>query len=146
MSEIDKMHQWLKGFAQIPADFQVDYTHEVPGMAGLFPQGIQEVRRQSNIVGDTKVTNQLNFALYSVLNKPENYSQQAETNANWVMDLQRWGQEQSVKGLAPKFGNCDEHLETIKIQNGALHALPDGGVAIYCVAISVLYTLFYEGE
>ncbi len=59
------------------------------------------------------------------------------------MDFQKWVQEQSVLGLAPKFGNTGEK-EKAAAQNGVLYDANEEGVATYMVQLSFNFKTFYE--
>ena len=124
--------------ADILSTLAIDYTDQVPDMGGIFPQGIQEVARQTDILGNATVTNQLNFALYTVLTKAPEDDVGATYNAEWVLDFQQWVQAQSVTHQVPTFGDVP-YMEQIAAQNGEIYSTPTEGVAIYAIQISVLY-------
>ena len=69
----------------------------------------------------------------------------ATINADWVMDFHNWVQEQSIRRLAPTFGD-DPTTERIQAQNGVLYAADEEGTATYMVQLSVNYTRFYKEE
>ena len=124
--------------ADILSTLSVDYTDQVPEMGGIFPQGLVEVARRTDLLGNVTVTNQLNFALYTVLSKAPEDDVGATYNAEWLLGFQQWVQEQSVLHLAPTFG--DEPLaESIVAQNGEIYSADTEGVAIYAIQISVMY-------
>ena len=54
------------------------------------------------------------------------------------MDFQEWVQEQSVRGLAPIFGD-DPQGEKITAQNGVLYSAEDEGLATYMVQLTVQF-------
>lgn len=66
---LEKMRAFVASYpdADILSTLQIDYTDQVPEMAGIFPQGLVETSRRTDILGNTTVGNQLNFALYTVL-------------------------------------------------------------------------------
>lgn len=129
--------------ADILSTLAIDYTDQIPDMGGIFPQGLVEVSRVTDIIGNTTVTNQLNFALYTVLTKAPEDDAGATYNAEWVLDFQQWVQEQSVMRLAPTFGD-DPLTESITAQNGEIYSSPTDGVAIYAIQISVIYQKKYR--
>lgn len=145
MTPLELMREWLKSYpgAERLADFQVDYTDQVPGTAGLFPAGLVEIKRKTDICGNTTVTSQYNFAVYCVFAKSPGDDMGATINADWVMDFQTWVQTQSVQHKAPAFGD-DLYRETIKAQNGALFDTSEEGVAIYMVQLSVEFIKKFE--
>lgn len=146
MTDLEKVREWLKGFSGIPQEFSIDYTSEVPGNAGLFPNGVIEINRKENIVGDITVTNQYNFAIYTVFPKMQQEDMQATNNAEWVMELQKWVQEQSIRKLAPTFGNADIEHETIKAQNGMFYGSKDDGAGLYMVTITAQFKKEYIND
>lgn len=147
MTDLEKMRSWLAQYPRfsILEQFQVDYIDRVmPNNGGLFPSGLVEVERREDILGNVTVTNQYNFGIYCVFQKTAGDDAGAAINADWVMDFQKWVQEQSVRGLAPKFGNTEDK-EIICAQNGVLYDVEDGsGTSVYMVQMSVQYKTFYE--
>lgn len=145
MSDLTKVKEWLKTFPEydILSQFKVDYTDQIPSNGGIFPAGMVEISRTENILGDVTVQNQYNFGLYYVFAKSPGDDVGAQMNADWVMAFQRWVQEQSVKGLAPHFGNTDAK-ESAKAENGVLYAAENEGVATYMVQLSFTFTNKYE--
>ncbi len=144
MTDLEKIREWIKTFpGGIPEHFQVDFTNEIPQNAGLFPTGMTEIKRNSDIVGKVTVTNQYNFGLYAVFVKPEDADEISTRNAEWVIGFQRWVQEQSVRHLAPTFGNVNTRGETIKAQNGMLYGDKESGAGVYMEAITAQYQIEY---
>lgn len=148
MTDLEKLKKWLQTYPGSEAleDFQVDYTDRLPGGLGVFPSGLVEIGRRETITGDVTVRNQYNFGLYIVFSKSPGDDAGALINADWVMDFQRWVQEQSVRHLAPTFGNTDLRNETMSAQNGALFESDDEGLAMYMVQLSATFKLFFEEE
>lgn len=147
MTNLEKLRSWIKTFPQhdMIRDFQVDYTDSVPNNGGVFPSGLQEISRRRDIWGNVTVSNQLNFALYYVFEKAADDDTGATVNADWVMAFQEWVQEQSLRGLAPAFGD-DPLKEQIKAQNGVLYDANSEGTAMYMVQLSVNYIKFIRSE
>jgi hypothetical protein len=142
---LEKM-RWLVArypSADILESLSIDYTDQVPDMGGIFPQGLVEVARQADILGNVTVTNQLNFALYTVLTKAPEDDAGATYNAEWVFDFQQWVQEQSIARQAPTFGDVP-HMEQIVAQNGEIYSADAEGVAIYAIQISAIYQKKYR--
>lgn len=146
MSVIETMRDWLKTYpGNVPQNFQIDFTNEVPQNAGLFPTGTMEVSRREDILGNITVTNQYNFGLYTVFEKPQDIDEISSKNAQWIMDLQQWVQEQSIRKLAPTFGNIDISSEVIKAQNGMFYGTKETGAAgLYMVTITATFKKYYE--
>ena len=146
MTDLEKLRDWLATYPDfdILSRFQVDYTDQaVPGNGGLFPTGLVEIARYEDVLGNITVTNQYNFAIYCVFEKAEGDDVGAVLNADWVMDFQRWAQEQSIRRRAPQFGNTGER-EVIKAQNGLLYEAEGEGTAVYMIQLSIQFKTFYE--
>lgn len=145
MTDLEKIRNWLKlypGTAPV-RELKVDYYSPNPDNGSIDPSGLVEISRTVGITGDVTVENQYNFALYFVLLKSPDDDTGATDNAALLMDFQRWIQEQSLRRLAPVFGD-DPDAETIKAQNGALYAANEEGVAIYTVQLSINFIKYFE--
>lgn len=147
MTALEKIREFVKSYpgADIFRDFQVDYTDQVPFNGGIFPSGLVEVSRQTDILGNVTVTNQYNFGLYYVFEKAPGDDVGAAENADWVMDFQEWVQEQSVTGAAPVFGDVPSR-EKITAQNGVLYGADEEGTAMYMVQLSVQFIKIFKEE
>ncbi|MBP1737279.1 MAG: hypothetical protein H6Q60_1160 [Oscillospiraceae bacterium] len=146
MTDLEQIRAWIATYPDfdILGQFQVDFTDTVPANGGIFPSGLVEVDREEDILGNVEVHNQYNFGLYYVFPKAPGDNASATVNADWVMDFQRWVQEQSVTKAAPTFGNIDEDTEAIRAQNGVLYDANEEGTATYMVQLSVNFTTYYE--
>ena len=142
---LDKITEFIAGFPQYSrlARFHVDFTDKVPFNAGAFPDGLVEISRTRDIVGNVTCVNQLNFAIYAVFPKPVADDTTGAENADWVADFQAWVQEQSARGLAPTFGDV-ARAESIRAQNGMLYSADEEETALYMVQLSVTYTKKYR--
>lgn len=140
MTALEKLKGWLATYGgyNILSEFYVDYTDKAPSNGGVFPSGLVEVQRSRDILGNTTVTNQYNFGLYYVFEKPPGGDTEATVNADWVADFQEWVQAQSVTGKAPTFGD-EPRTEKISAQNGMLYEAQEEGTAMYMVQLSVQY-------
>lgn len=138
---LGKMREFIASFPDydILSQLTIDFTDHVPDCAGLFPSGLVELRRTTDIVGDISVTNQYNFALYTNLTKSPDEDTGATVNAEWLISFQEWVQEQSALHLAPTFGD-EPNRERITAQNGAIYSTDDEGAAIYAIQISITFT------
>lgn len=144
MTALEKITGLVKGYprANILRDFQVDFTDQIPANGGIFPSGLVEVSRKTDLLGNTAVTNQYNFGLYYVFEKAPGDDAGAAVNADWLMDFQEWVQEQSACGLAPVFGDVPRQ-ERIMAQNGVLYDARDEGLATYMVQLSVQFVKIF---
>lgn len=145
MSDLERIREWISKYpgANRMRDMKVDYFSPNPDNGSIDPSGLIEVSRTEDILGNVTVENQYNFALYFVFLKDPGDDQGATDNATWLMDFQRWVQEQSILNLVPTFGD-DPKSESIKAQNGALYAADEEGSAIYTVQISINFIKHYE--
>lgn len=145
MTDLEKVRKWLDTYPGITPmkGLKVDYFSPNPDNGSIDPSGLIEVSRTTDITGGITVENQYNFALYFMLLKSPGDDEGATDNAALLMDFQRWVQEQSIRKLAPTFGD-DPETETIKAQNGALYAANEEGTAIYMVQLSINFIKFYE--
>lgn len=147
MTALEKMRNWLSTFPehQKLEGFQVDYTDKVPNNGGILPSGLVEISRRADLFGNLTVENRYNFALYYVFYKDPGDDSGAVVNADWVMSLQEWVQEQSLRHLVPPFGD-DPGMEIVQAQNGALYETNIEGIATYVVQLSVNFTKEIRSE
>ena len=140
MTALEKIREFVRSYpgSDIFKDFQVDFTDQIPNNGGIFPSGLVEISRKKDILGNTTITNQYNFGLYYVFAKVPGDDTGATINADWVMDFQEWVQEQSVRGLAPVFGDAPRE-ERVLAQNGVLYDADEEGTATYLVQLSVQF-------
>ena len=140
LTPLEKMRAFVASYpdADILSTLAVDYTDQVPDMGGLFPTGLVEVSRVTDLIGNVTITNQLNFALYTVLTKAPEDDTGATFNAEWQLGFQQWVQEQSATCQAPTFGDVAWN-ERITAQDGQIYSADAEGVAIYAIQISVTY-------
>lgn len=145
ITDLQRMKDFIASYPgfDILGTFNVDYTDQVPSTGAIFPSGLTEIARREDILGNVTLTNQYNFGLYCVFAKDGDMG--AQVNADWVMDFQNWAQEQSARGLAPKFGNTGDK-ETLKAQNGIMYDQADEGTATYMVQLSVQFKRKFEAE
>lgn len=148
MTDLEKIRRWIATFPgyDILSEFYVDYTDHIPANGGIFPEGLTEISRTKTITGNIRVQNQYNFGIYCTFLKSPGDDEGAAVNSQWVMDFQRWAQEQSVLGKAPTFGDYRPEAETICAQNGALYAADEEGWAIYMVRLSVRFQNYYKNN
>lgn len=145
MNDLERIRQWLKSYP-VPApliDIQVDYYSAQPENGSIAPAGLVEISRKEDILGNVTVENQYNFALHFVLLKPPEENVIASDNAAWLMDFQRWVQEECIRKRTPTFGD-DPRAETIKAQNGELTWADEDGTGIYTVMLSINFVKKYE--
>ena len=145
MSALKKIREWLQTFPGNDrlASLQVDYVPAEPGSGSIAPSGLVEISRVEDILGNITVENQYNFGLYYVFAKSTEDDEGSTQNADWLMDLQEWVQEQSILGAVPRFGD-EPAAEQIQAQNGSIYGADEEGTAIYMVQLSVNFIKHYE--
>ena len=145
MTELEKIKNWLTTYPGTDRlqSFRVDYLTKDPDSGSIRPSGLVEISRTEDLLGNVTTENQYNFGLYYVLAKTAEDDTGAEANAQWVLGLQQWVQQQSVQHLAPTFGD-EPKKERIIAQNGVLYAENEDGTATYLVQLSANFTKFYE--
>lgn len=145
MNALEKIREFIGSFpgADILSEFKVDYTDQIPANGGIFPSGLVEISRRTDILGNTKVVNQYNFGIYCRFEKSPGDDIGATINADWLMDFQEWVQAQSIQGLAPVFGDSPWE-EGVIAQNGVLYGAEDEGIATYMVQLSVRFTKHFK--
>lgn len=146
MTDLERFQQWLLTYPRIDElpHMQVDYTDQLPGVFWVFPAGLVEVGRSEDLLGNVKVQNRYNFALYLVFAKAPGDAVAAQINEECVMDFQRWVQAQSVTRKAPTFGSYEPHRETMRAQNGTLYETSDEGLAMYMIQLNADFTDYYQ--
>lgn len=144
MTALEKIAGFVKSYpgADILQTFRVDYTDQIPANGGVFPSGLVEVGRKTDLFGNVTVTDQYNFGLYYVFPKAPGDDEGAAVNADWVMGFQEWAQARSALGEAPIFGDVPRQ-ERITAQNGVLYAAEDEGLATYMVQLSVQFVKIF---
>ncbi len=145
MTDLEKIRNWISAYPGTGRllDLKVDYYEAAPDNGSIAPAGLVEISRLEDILGNVTVENQYNFGLYYTLAKAPGDDTGSTENADWIMGLQQWVQEQSFHHLAPAFGD-EPRKETIKAQNGELIAADEEGTAVYLVQLSVNFTKHYE--
>ena len=145
MTDIEKVRNWLLTYPQIGRlqGLGVDYYSAQPNNGSIDPSGLVEISRKEDILGNITVENQYNFAIYFVLAKSPEDDEGATDNADWLLGLQRWIQEQSIRRLVPIFGDVPE-AETISAQNGKIDAADEEGTGVYSVQLSINFMKIYK--
>lgn len=142
MTKLEKIKTVINGYEgfAILDNFRIDYTDALPANAGLFPAGLVELERDTDILGNVEVQNQLNFALYVVLNKAAGDDELATINADWLIDFAEYIQTISATHQHPAFGDYPES-EIMYASDGRLYDSTDEGLGLYVIEISVRYTM-----
>ena len=144
MSDLEKLRNWIQTYPNHEkiAAFSVDLVDQIPFKGSIAPSGLVEITRSEDILGNVTINNQYNFGLYYAFRKDPEDDMEATKNAEWLMDFQKWIQEQSVLRKTPVFGD-DPLKERISAQNGSIYDATEDGTAIYMVHLSVSFTKIY---
>lgn len=116
-ADLEKVKAWLSTYPHWEGILQVDFAGERPGSTGLFPKGLEETSRRQDVLGNTQVGCRYRFSLFWQMAGQGDDGE----NARKLLDFQHWVREQSVSGLAPRFGDVPVR-EQIQIENGGLTA------------------------
>ena len=135
---LEKMETWLQTFPGWEGAVQIDYADATPGFCGMYPQGVKELSRREDVLGNTAVRCRVTFLLRRA-------ACPGKDSAKWLLDLQSWVMEQDRLGLAPKFGNAPKS-ERIRVSDGQLQSLSQTGSALYTVKLWTEFTKIYRGE
>ena len=117
----------------------LEYTDAQTPCGGLFPLGVEEVKRTADVLGNMVITCRAKFELRMVLPGPDG----EDENARWLLALQQWVQEQSFAGLAPRFGDVPGQ-EHIRAEKARLTQLRKPGKGMYTVCFTAQYKKLYE--
>lgn len=144
--DLERLRNWLATYPgyDLKANMMVDWIDKIPGSKSIMPGGLVETSRSEDILGNVTAENQYNFGLYIAVEKAPGDGVGAEYNAQWVLDFQRWVQQQSATHQAPTFGSIDQAKEAIKAQNGELYDTSDEGIGLYVIALSANFKTRYE--
>ena len=82
MEILEKLRQFLLGFPGLE-ELSADFTQDGPGNSGLFPAGLNEVDRYTDLAGNSRVTYQCLFTLYKRL-------EPGQDSAQWLLDFLTW--------------------------------------------------------
>lgn len=136
---LEKIKQWLLSYPQWDGTVYVDYTAAVPGNAGVFPRGVQELSRRQDVAGNVQTRNRVRFTVLRIT--PGQLDK--EKQAAWLLDFQDWVQQQSISGKAPTFGDVPEK-EKLTACQGMLKGISQTGTVRYAVELIAEYTKIYE--
>lgn len=133
---LEQMKRWLQTFPQWEGTLQLDYMDAVPGNAGLYPEGLTEISRREDVLGNVRVRYRCGFRLRTA-------AVSGEAQAQWLLALQNWVAEQDRLGLTPKFGD-EPQTERIRALEGRLDAPAQVGSSVYTLQLTAEFTKFYE--
>ena len=135
---IQKLIQWLQTFPQWEGTIFPAHSTAVPVNAGLYPTGMEEISRKTDLLGRVRVQNRQRFTLSRI-------GTAAEENAQGLLQVQNGVQRQGAAGLAPTFGD-DPQTERLRAENGKLQHAKQAGTERYQVQLIAEFTKIYENE
>lgn len=146
MTLLESAIEWLNTYPGMErlSGYWVDDTPGTPDSKGILPKGMMELERKENILGNVETLNQYRFNLFYVLVKSARDEEAAKANAEWLLGLQAWAQEQSAKGLVPAFGDPGLGRETAAAEKGMLFRNSEDGAVTYLVTLTIKFKKRYE--
>ena len=128
----EKLIFWLKTYPPMSdICFYEDFLPAEPGNAGLYQKGLQELSRREDLLGNVTAICRYRFLLRLMV----------QDLGSWLPDFQNWVQQQSLQGLAPRFGDGQESLRAI---NGHLKEVSQPGTGVYEVELVAEFIKKYE--
>lgn len=115
VADLEKLKVWLSTYPHWEGTLQVDYTEGRAPNAGLLPKGLEETSRQEDVLGNLQIGCRYQFDLFWKIAEQGDDAQ----NAARLLDFQQWVREQSIVGLAPRFGDVPAR-ERIRAEKGGL--------------------------
>lgn len=141
MDILEKLRQWLVTYPAWEEGelVRIDFTEGVPGSTGLYPTGLEEVSRVTDVTGGVCVRCRYHFVLYRLTERQEDN----EDHARWLLGFQQWVQQQSATGYAPTFGD-EPAAERMYAQKGRLQQTNEVGTGKYAVNLTAEFIKYYE--
>ena len=143
MTLLEQVRAWLEtypGMERLTA-FRVDELGAADS-GGLFPQGLTELERREDILGNVEVLNEYRFLLSCAFGKARENG--AEANAEWLLAFQDWVQACSAQGMVAQLGGEGTEQGTARAEKGALSKDSEDGTAAYTVALTIKFKRRYE--
>ena len=112
VTELEKMRAFLLSYPAWEEGKLLYIDRCDGGENGLFPEGVEEISRKRDVLGNTRVHCRLRFLLY------RSAAQRAE-DAAWLLGFQKWLAEKSIRGEAPHFGDVPSE-ERLRAEKGQL--------------------------
>lgn len=136
MTPLIKIKAWLETCPCFPEGFtlQLDCLDAVPGSKGLYAQGVEEISRREDVLGNVTVVNRMTFLFYLVSCRG---MEAQDREALW--QFRNWVQQQSLSGLAPRFGNVPRE-ERIAVEKENLNSVSQNGTKKYAVTVTAQFT------
>ena len=141
MNDLERIRSWISTYPATDRLRSLTIDYYAPRQEdGIQPAGVEEISRREDLLGGITVVNQYNLGLFYVLDGDAPDS--GEANAVWILGFQQWVQEQSIRRLAPVFGD-EPAAERIQAGNGALYARDEDGTATYVLQLTAQFQKKY---
>ncbi|MBE6926059.1 MAG: hypothetical protein E7461_04360 [Ruminococcaceae bacterium] len=137
MTDLDKLRDFLLSYPQWEKGrlLYIDRCDE--GKDGLFPQGVQELSRKTDVLGNQEVRYRVPFVLYRS-------GVEEEGDAAWLLDFQKWLAHMSIMGKAPVFGDVPR-AETLRAEKGHFDKVRSSS-GLYAVTVTAEFTKIYKED
>lgn len=136
-TDLEKLQAWLSTYPHWDGTLQLEYAEGRPANAGLLPKGLEETSRREDVLGNLQIGCRYHFTLFWQM---AGQGDDAE-NAQKLLDFQNWVREQSISGLAPRFGDMPAR-ETLRAEKGGL--TPGAQIVTYTVTLIADFMKVYE--
>lgn len=141
MNDLERIRSWISTYPATDRLRSLTIDYYAPRQEdGIQPAGLEELSRREDLLGGITVVNQYNLGLFYVLDSDA--ADGGEDNAVWILGFQQWVQEQSIRRLAPVFGD-EPAAERIQAGNGALYARDENGTATYVLQLTAQFQKKY---
>lgn len=141
MNDLERIRSWISTYPATDRLRSLTIDYYAPRQEdGIQPAGLEEISRREDLLGGITVVNQYNLGLFYVLDGDT--ADGGEANAVWILGFQQWVQEQSIRRLAPVFGD-EPAAERIQAGNGALYARDENGTATYVLQLTAQFQKKY---
>ena len=136
MEQINALWQYLSGFPQWEENsVLVDVTPEKPDGCGLFPQGVEVLKRQTDVTGGVRLRMRQSFLLRRI-------GVRTGASAAWLLELQNWVLEHPPCALEPVWGTDLQ----LRLEKGRLTRTEQSGTATYEAVVIIEYTKENQNE
>lgn len=137
ITELEKMREFLLTYPKWEEGqlLYIDRCDE--GEVGLFPLGVEEISRKTDLLGNTQVYARMQFTLYRS-------GGEREADALWLLHFQKWLAEMSICGNAPVFGDVPGE-ERLRAEKGHLENSRGNG-RLYAVTLTAEFVKIYKED
>lgn len=138
--ELERVRRWFSGAPGMERvqSLGVDYHPAVAENGSVAPAGVKERGRRADVLGNVTVEQEVCFRVLLILLKNE--EDDGLENAQWLLDLQKWVQEQGARGLTPVFGAHQQ----VRAEEGTLKQVSPEGTGVYSLRLTFRYETVYE--